>query len=113
MARLDHDVISEFISDAGVTVLRNQDAVKVSQYLKKKFFGNSEMKYDLGVEITKMGLTKAYFTTTVSPDELFAKEAEFLIECHVKDRRTAIGRHLMDHSRDWGFVIRHIFILAN
>ena len=47
MAKLDHDIISEFISDAGVTFLRNQDAVKVSQYLKKEFFENSEMKYDL------------------------------------------------------------------
>ena len=60
-----------------------------------------------------MGLTKAYFTTKVSPDEMFVKEAVFLIECHVKDRRTAIGRHLMDHPRDRGFVIRQIFILAN
>ena len=111
MARLDQDVVAAFVDDYGAAVLRIDDAARVGEQLRITFLENSEMKYNLGGEITKNGMTRVYFVVRVRPDMLFNQRAKLLIECQVKDRRTVKGRQLMDNPSDWGFKIRKFYVV--
>ena len=111
IARSDQDVVAAFVNDYGAALLRTDDAARVGEQLKITFLENSEMKYNLGGEITKNGMTRVYFVVRVRPDMLFNQRAKLLIECQVKDRRTVKGRQLMDNPSDWGFKIRKFYVV--